>query len=175
MRMSTLLPKLTSPFSIALGAAFVLPLSSFGQIPYGLNLSCNNGMLVGSYSGQMNISDTNVVTDLNATATPESATDAGFGSTTGPAASTALNNSKSKLLGMSRYYFDGNGNIVGAVSPTPAASLLSVLRIQALPVQSSYLRGALQSIRTAQRHSALLKALLLTHSSASSPSTEPRW
>jgi hypothetical protein len=82
------------------------------QLQYGLGLSCNNSMLRGSYAAQMNVDHPNVVV------APSSSSDAGFGSSSGPASSTGINISKAKLLGLSRYYFDGSGNIIGTVSST---------------------------------------------------------
>ena len=108
----------TASFLSAAAVAALLPLTAFSQIQYGLGLSCNNSLLRGSYAAQMNVDRLNVVLDLNATTPPSSATDAGFGSSSGPASSTALNVSKAKLLGLSRHYFDGNGSIIGAATTT---------------------------------------------------------
>lgn len=105
---------LAGPFLIALAAA-VAPQASFGQIPYGLGLSCNNGMLTGSYAAQMGIDYVNAVANANGTA-GTSAADAGFGSSAGVASGLSLSG---RLLGLSRFYFDGNGNIVGGISATP--------------------------------------------------------
>jgi hypothetical protein len=104
---------LSGPTLLALTAAALLPQVSFGQIPYGLGLSCNNSMVMGSYSAQMRIDDLNALANVNATA-GKSAADAGFGSS-----SFSLSG---KILGMSRFYFDGNGNIVGTVTATPTSS-----------------------------------------------------
>lgn len=110
---------MSGSFLIALIAVALLPSASFGQIPYGLGLSCNNGMLIGSYAAQMGIDAVNAVNNINATS-GKSAADAGFGSSTGIASSLSLSG---KLLGMSRFYFDGNGNIVGSTTATPVATI----------------------------------------------------
>lgn len=104
---------LSGPILLALMAVVLLPQASFGQVPYGLGLSCNNSMVQGSYSAQMGIDQVNALANVNATA-GKSALDAGFGSS-----SFSLSG---KLLGMSRFYFDGNGNIVGTVTSTPTSS-----------------------------------------------------
>jgi len=110
---------LRGSFLIALIAVALLPSASFGQIPYGLGLSCNNGMLIGSYAAQMGIDVVNAINNVNATS-GKAAADAGFGSSTGIASSLTLSG---KLLGLSRFLFDGNGNIVGATSSTPSATI----------------------------------------------------
>ena len=106
------LKSLTGSFVIALIAVALLPPASFGQIPYGLDLSCNNGMLMGSYTAQMGIDVLNMLNNVNGTS-GKSAADAGFGSSTGVASALTLSG---KLLGLSRFYFDGQGNIVGTAS-----------------------------------------------------------
>ncbi|HKE26470.1 MAG TPA: hypothetical protein VKB88_29150 [Bryobacteraceae bacterium] len=110
---------LTSSFVIALIAVVLIPPASFGQIPYGLGLSCNNGMLMGSYTAQMGIDVLNMLNNVNGTS-GTSAADAGFGSSTGVASSLTLSGD---LLGLSRFYFDGQGNIVGTANAGPISGI----------------------------------------------------
>src|SRR5215469_5087167 len=112
------LKSLTGSFVTVLIAVVLLPPASFGQIPYGLGLSCNNGMLMGSYTAQMGIDVLNMVNNFNGTS-GKSASDAGFGSSTGVASSLTLSG---KLLGLSRFYFDGQGNIVGTIGTAQISS-----------------------------------------------------
>jgi len=112
------LRSLPGSFILALIAVALLPLASFGQIPYGLGLSCNNGILMGSYTAQMGIDVLNALNNVNGTS-GASAADAGFGSSTGVASSVTLSG---KMLGLSRFYFDGQGNIVGTANAAAVSS-----------------------------------------------------
>jgi hypothetical protein len=75
-------------------------------------------MLMGSYTAQMGIDVLNALNNVNG-ASGQSAVDAGFGSSAGVASSLTLSG---KMLGLSRFYFDGQGNIVGNSSGATISS-----------------------------------------------------
>jgi hypothetical protein len=92
-------------------------------------------MLMGSYTAQMGIDVLNVLNNVNGNS-GQSAADAGFGSSTGAASSLTLSG---RLLGLSRFYFDGQDNIVGTIGGTasnPGTANTSITNSYPVPAGS---------------------------------------
>jgi hypothetical protein len=127
------LKSLSGSFVIALIALF--PLASFGQIPYGTRLELQQRHAHGLVTAQMGIDVLNMLNNVNGNS-GQSAADAGFGSSTGAASSLTLSG---KLLGLSRFYFDGQGNIVGTIGGTvsnPGTANTSITNSYLVPAGS---------------------------------------
>ena len=99
---------------------------------------CNNAYLFGYYNAQ--VSSTNFTNVLNAVngASTSTGTTTGSGTTTGAttgstSAATGLGNNPGSLSGatpgIGRYFFDGNGNIIGAMSGGSASATLGTYSV----------------------------------------------